>query len=336
FCLIFVPFGHYDELKILSYAIPLICSIGADVRQPILAEKLFKRKGAGFMAGALQEGMRAVSIKVTAATATSGFIFPGDYVDVVLTHNKGAEAVKKQKAQGQKDEEREQGTILIVLSHLSETIVRNVRIIAIGNKVDQFKKKGQAMVVKTVTLEVTPRQAEVLATGNAMGKMSLALRSMAGKSDLGSPRTYTTDIEVSPFMDKLVKSNKALKAKKEQEAETARLKLEQEVKDRADKARVERERRNKERAEQTKAAREARAKEREARAKERVALSKSKDRSEIRRLQEELAKRDNRVLPPVEEPKIEVKEVKKESPPKPRTVKIYRGGSASTEEVKIK
>jgi hypothetical protein len=33
FCLIFVPFGHYDEPEILSYAIPLICSIGADGEQ---------------------------------------------------------------------------------------------------------------------------------------------------------------------------------------------------------------------------------------------------------------------------------------------------------------
>ena len=33
FCLIFVPFGHYDEPEILPYAIPLFCPIGADVRQ---------------------------------------------------------------------------------------------------------------------------------------------------------------------------------------------------------------------------------------------------------------------------------------------------------------
>jgi hypothetical protein len=37
FCLIFVPFGHYDEPEILSYAIPLICSIGADVRQVVMS-----------------------------------------------------------------------------------------------------------------------------------------------------------------------------------------------------------------------------------------------------------------------------------------------------------
>ena len=35
FCLIFVPFGHYDELEILSYTIPIICSIGADVRHNV-------------------------------------------------------------------------------------------------------------------------------------------------------------------------------------------------------------------------------------------------------------------------------------------------------------
>jgi hypothetical protein len=40
FCLIFVPFGHYDEPEILSYAIPLFCSIGADVRQVIIMYKL--------------------------------------------------------------------------------------------------------------------------------------------------------------------------------------------------------------------------------------------------------------------------------------------------------
>lgn len=74
------------------------------VGEPILASKLFKRQGAGFMSGALQEGMRAVSIKVTAATATSGFIFPGDYVDIVLTHNKASEAIKKQKSRSQNDE----------------------------------------------------------------------------------------------------------------------------------------------------------------------------------------------------------------------------------------
>ncbi|MBT4700900.1 MAG: hypothetical protein HOB79_07455 [Rhodospirillaceae bacterium] len=198
-----------------------------------------------------------------------------------------------------------------MLSHISETIIRNVRIIAIGNKVDQFKKKGQAMVVKTVTVEVTPKQVEILAAANAMGKMTLSLRSLGGKDDLDSPRTYTTDIQVSPFIQRLVRNKQQLKDKKKKEAETARLKLEQETKDRADKARLERERRNK----------------------ERLASSKSKERLEIRRLQEELAKRDNRVLPPVEKPKIEPK---KESPPKPRTVKIYRGGSASTEEIKIK
>ena len=38
FCLIFVPFGHYHEPEILPYAISLICSIGADVRQQPLSK----------------------------------------------------------------------------------------------------------------------------------------------------------------------------------------------------------------------------------------------------------------------------------------------------------
>ena len=40
FCLIIVPFGHYDEPEIFPYAIRLICPIGADVRQSSKSEVL--------------------------------------------------------------------------------------------------------------------------------------------------------------------------------------------------------------------------------------------------------------------------------------------------------
>ncbi len=161
--------------------------------EPILASKLFKRDEPGFLAGMLEPGMRAMSISVSAVTSASGFIFPGDYVDVVLTHGKIQEVIKKRVKKNQREK-----APLTILSTASETILRHVRILATGQKVDQFDKK--AMVVGTVTLELTPKQAEMIITAKTMGKMSLVLRSLEEGEIEEGPLTYTTDVEVSPFL----------------------------------------------------------------------------------------------------------------------------------------
>ncbi len=161
--------------------------------EPILASKLFKRDEPGFLAGMLEPGMRAVSISVTAVTGASGFIFPGDYVDVVLTHDKIREVMQKRIKKSPKTK-----APLTILSTASETILRHIRILATGQKVDQFDTT--ALIVGTVTLELTPKQAEMVATAKSMGKLSLVLRSQEEGEIEEGPLTFTTDVEVSPFL----------------------------------------------------------------------------------------------------------------------------------------
>lgn len=160
--------------------------------EPVLEKKLFKRDEPGYMAGMLSPGMRAVPISVNQITGAAGFIFPGDFVDVVLTHNKLKEVINKRVPKDRK-------LPLTVLTTATETILQKIRVLAIGQKVDQFEKK--ALVVPTVTLEMSPKQAEMLATARSMGRMSLVLRSLEeAEAKPGAKRTYTTDVEVSPFM----------------------------------------------------------------------------------------------------------------------------------------
>ena len=161
--------------------------------EPILASKLFKRDEPGFLAGMLEPGMRAVSISVTAVTSASGFIFPGDYVDVVLTHDKIREVMQKRVKKSPNIK-----APLTILSTASETILRHIRILATGQKVDQFDTT--ALIVGTVTLELTPKQAEMVATAKSMGKLSLVLRSLEEGEIEEGPLTFTTDVEVSPFL----------------------------------------------------------------------------------------------------------------------------------------
>jgi pilus assembly protein CpaB len=140
---------------------------GAIARTPFLAgeplreNRLIKGKGSGYMAAILPAGMRAVSTEISAETGAGGFILPNDRVDVILTR---------------RDRETEKFTG--IESHVSETILSDVRVLAIDQTVEE--KNGQRVVVgKTATLELTQRQAERLAVSRQLGTLSLALRSIA-------------------------------------------------------------------------------------------------------------------------------------------------------------
>jgi pilus assembly protein CpaB len=124
--------------------------------EPIREPKLVRADGSGFMAAILPTGMRAVSTEISAETGAGGFILPNDRVDVILTRRdkSGPDTVN------------------------SEIILPNVRVLAIDQAPKE--KEGQnALVGRTVTLELKPEQAETLARSRQAGTLSLALRSIA-------------------------------------------------------------------------------------------------------------------------------------------------------------
>jgi pilus assembly protein CpaB len=132
--------------------------------EPIREARLIKAQGSGYMAAILPSGMRAISTDVTPESGAAGFILPNDRVDVILSR---------------RDREAEKAAGVEV--HTSETILSNVRVLAIDQTVEE--KGGQRVVVgKTATLELSPRQAETLARSRQMGALSLALRSLVDAS----------------------------------------------------------------------------------------------------------------------------------------------------------
>jgi pilus assembly protein CpaB len=142
--------------------------IGTVVRHPITAGEpvtqgsLVAPGDRGFLAAALGPGMRAVTVPVSAKTAVGGFVFPGDRVDMVLTQTVSPDAGQPLKT--------------------SETILRNVRILATDQQTGSFTNEAGRTVVRafrTVTIEVTPRIAEKVAVAQTIGTLSLALRSIA-------------------------------------------------------------------------------------------------------------------------------------------------------------
>ena len=124
------------------------------------------------MAAILPHGMRAISLDIAPDTGAGGFILPNDHVDVLLTrHDKAAE-----KASG-------------VEKFISETILRNVRVLAVDQSVEE--KDGKKVVIgKTATIELDPQQAEMLAMSRQLGTLSLTLRSIL---DSQSPTPETAE-----------------------------------------------------------------------------------------------------------------------------------------------
>jgi pilus assembly protein CpaB len=140
--------------------------VGAIVRVPMAAgepvreNKVIRGKGSGYMAAILPSGMRAYSTEISPETGAGGFILPNDRVDVILSG---------------RDREAEKATG--VESHVSATILTDVRVLAIDQLVQE--KDGQRVVVgKTATLELSQRQAEILAAARQTGVLSLTLRSI--------------------------------------------------------------------------------------------------------------------------------------------------------------
>ena len=130
--------------------------------QPITRGSLVGPQDRGFLAAALGPGMRAVTVPVNVTTGVAGFIFPGDHVDIVLS----------QQVSGCGD-----GPPLKV----SETIIRNVRVLATDQRVTSKDEDGKTPVrtFSNVTFEVTPKLAEKIAVAQSIGQLSLSLRSLA-------------------------------------------------------------------------------------------------------------------------------------------------------------
>jgi pilus assembly protein CpaB len=152
--------------------------------QPVTRGSLVGPQDRGFLAAALGPGMRAITVPVNAAAGVAGFVFPGDHVDIVLTQN----------VEGGGD-----GPALKV----SETIIRNVRVLATDQRVSDKNDDGKTEVktFSNVTLEVTPRIAEKVAVAQSLGSLSLSLRSLADTTSELERAVAAGDVKVPANAD---------------------------------------------------------------------------------------------------------------------------------------
>jgi pilus assembly protein CpaB len=129
--------------------------------EPIREAKLVNSTQ-GYLSAVIGQGMRAVSVSVNPDSASGGYIVPNDRVDIVLTRSGG---------------------------DYSETILSNIRVLAIGTRLGEAGTTGGQVdpdnpssqvfeKAEIATLELTPAQAETILQSGSIGRLTLVLRSV--------------------------------------------------------------------------------------------------------------------------------------------------------------
>ncbi|OJU01664.1 MAG: Flp pilus assembly protein CpaB [Rhizobium sp. 63-7] len=123
--------------------------------EPVRAEKIADANSR-IMSSLLPSGKRAVATDISVSTGAGGFILPNDRVDVIMVR-KGEDT-----------------------KYLTETVLSNVRVLAIDQQIEEKNDGSKTVVGTTATLELTPDQAKVISVAQQMAdRLSLALRSVA-------------------------------------------------------------------------------------------------------------------------------------------------------------
>ena len=128
--------------------------------EPVRAEKVAD-SSSRIMSSLLPSGKRAVATEISVATGAGGFVLPNDRVDIIMVR-----------------QNKEAGT------YMTETILSNIRVLAIDQQIQESDDGKKAVVGTTATLELTPDQTKVIAVAQQMAdRLTMALRSVADSQE---------------------------------------------------------------------------------------------------------------------------------------------------------
>jgi pilus assembly protein CpaB len=144
--------------------------VGVLENEPITTSKLASRETGAGLPPAIPPGLRAISIKVDDVIGVSGFVSPGNRVDLVVTI-------------------RRQG------DSMTRTVASNVQVLTAGTRRDQTLPKPDAKSTSVVTLIVSPEDAERIALAQSEGQIMLVLR-----NPLDEQPTVTSGIKTAELM----------------------------------------------------------------------------------------------------------------------------------------
>lgn len=174
--------------------------------EPVMKSALVSESDGNFVAASLRDGMRAVGMDVKPSMIVGGLLKPGDYVDVIMTY-------KNKITYGGPDPGSRINDMLELNldKYATETILQNVRVLAVGDNIKDVveadaaggKKKTKKAKVKTIVMEVDLRGAEVLSLAKSMGKLTFAMRKLGDDKFYDAQYRVITDERLTEITDEI-------------------------------------------------------------------------------------------------------------------------------------
>jgi pilus assembly protein CpaB len=155
-----VPDGTFEDPNKL---VGRVAVVNIQAREPVTDSRLAAEGTAGGLSAVIPEGYRAMTVKVDDVVGISGFIQPGTMVDVVVVIDPDPNSTNQ--------------------NPISKIVLQNIKVLASGQNIDQPHNERDTSNVKSVTLQVTPEQAEKLALAATEGKLQLVMRNSIDQDD---------------------------------------------------------------------------------------------------------------------------------------------------------
>ena len=165
-------------------------------QEPIIESKLANPKDPNFLAAGLPKGMRIITIQTNETEGLAGFIFPGDHVDVILTHD-----VKQPYSEPTSSNGITTVTAGVRDEPISETLLNNVTVLAVDQHASgagATDKDGKLLIPRSVSLQVSQVDAQRIRLGQKVGTLTLSLRSLADR-DAADPATLVKANDISQY-----------------------------------------------------------------------------------------------------------------------------------------
>lgn len=143
----FAPPGSYRSLDDVVGKITIQEIVPGEI---LMSERFVEHEEGSTLAAIVTEKMRAVTVRVDDVIGVAGFLLPGNKVDVLASRRDGNRR------------------------YLTETILRAIKVLAVDQTA--ATEENEPIIVRAVTLEVTPEQAEVLVKSKEEGSIQLTLR----------------------------------------------------------------------------------------------------------------------------------------------------------------
>jgi len=171
-----LPAGYISDLS-ATVGRTLISPVKAN--EPILESRLAPTNvTTGGVAAIITPKKRAMAVRVDKVVGVSGFVFPGNRVDVLVTmtpRGAGKEAS----------------------TPITKIVLEDILVLAAGSEIEQGSKQEKSKQVDVITLEVTPEDGEKLALAASEGKIQLALRNFTDNDDVMTRGTTSSRLLAS-------------------------------------------------------------------------------------------------------------------------------------------